>query len=603
MSDIALLCIDDERTILESLRIELETALGDNYQIEMAQDADEALEVLSDLLADNYDVPLAIADYIMPGLKGDELLQHIHALSPKTRTIMLTGQADVMGVTNAINYANLYRYIAKPWQVEDLILTVREAIYSYFQEQALEERTTQLETVNQSLSQAKDELENYAHTLERSEEKFRQLAENIQQVFWISTPDTRQVLYASPAYEEIWGRSLESLYADIANWVQTIHPDDWEALGATLKRQTRTGTGYDIEYRIVRPDGAIRWIRDRSFPIRDKSGVVYRMAGIADDITQRKQAEREREHLLARLSRLNQELEEANQQLASHSHTLEQKVEARTAALNTARERILAQEKLASLGTLTAGVAHELRNPLNFVKNFAEGSIELARDLLEELQPALDALEPETRTLAETLITDLQDNATTIHDHSQRAAQIIDSMMQHTPSNAQNVSSQPIALNSLLARAIKLVYHSHQDRDSNFDLSIQTDYGMDADTIEGIPGNLMRAFINLFDNACDTMRQKQKQRQDYTPTLAIATRFREDGVEIRIRDNGCGIDPEIRGKILDPFFTTKPPGEGTGLGLSLTHDIIVKQHRGTLNFDTQPGEFTEIVLKLPLNLK
>ena len=294
MSDIALLCIDDERTILESLRIELETALGDNYQIEMAQDADEALEVLCDLLADNYDVPLAIADYIMPGLKGDELLQHIHALSPKTRTIMLTGQADVMGVTNAINYANLYRYIAKPWQVEDLILTVREAIYSYFQEQALEERTTQLETVNQSLSQAKDELENYAHTLERSEEKFRQLAENIQQVFWISTPDTRQVLYASPAYEEIWGRSLESLYADIANWLQTIHPDDWEALGATLKRQTRTGTGYDIEYRIVRPDGAIRWIRDRSFPIRDKSGVVYRMAGIADDITQRKQAERER---------------------------------------------------------------------------------------------------------------------------------------------------------------------------------------------------------------------------------------------------------------------------------------------------------------------
>ena len=170
MPNIAILCVDDERTILESLRIELESTFSDDYQFEMAQDGEEALEVLSTLLADNYDVPLVIADYIMPGLKGDELLQRIHTLSPKTLKIMLTGQADVVGIANAINRAGLYRYLAKPWQVEDLQLTVQEAIHSYFQEQALSERTSQLQVAHQALAQAKEELEDYAHTLEQKVE-------------------------------------------------------------------------------------------------------------------------------------------------------------------------------------------------------------------------------------------------------------------------------------------------------------------------------------------------------------------------------------------------------------------------------------------------
>ncbi|MGK7929231.1 MAG: ATP-binding protein, partial [Spirulina sp.] len=290
-------------------------------------------------------------------------------------------------------------------------------------------------------------------------------------------------------------------------------------------------------------------------------------------------------------------------ELEDYSETLEQKVEERTADLTAARERIIAQEKLASLGTLTAGIAHELRNPLNFVKNFAEGSVELARDLFEALQPRLSSFPPGINAFIQSLVTDLQENATTIRDHSHRAAQIIDSMMQHTQTDYQQTSPQSVSVKPLLEQAVKLVYHSQQARDEGFDLSIHTDYATDLAAIEGIPSNLMRAFINLLDNACDAMREKQKQCQDYTPTLEIAARPVEEGVEIRIGDNGCGIEPEIRHKILDPFFTTKPPGEGTGLGLSLTHDIIVQQHRGRLNIDTQPGEFTEIVLRLPLNLE
>jgi signal transduction histidine kinase len=167
MKNIAVLCVDDELVMLERLRRELGAFLpADQYWIEMAQDGEEALEVVAGLLAEDYEIPCVIVDYIMPGIKGDELLQRIHRLSPKTLKIMLTGQVDIIGITNAINQANLYRYIPKPWEADDLKLTIQEAIRSYFQDQALSERTTELEIANRALTQAKAELEDYSSTLE-----------------------------------------------------------------------------------------------------------------------------------------------------------------------------------------------------------------------------------------------------------------------------------------------------------------------------------------------------------------------------------------------------------------------------------------------------
>ena len=182
MNSIALLCVDDEQTILDSLRIELENALGNDYLLEMAQDGEEALEILAELLESQYEVPLVIVDYIMPGLRGDEVLQHIHTLSPRTLTIMLTGQADVRGVANAVNLAGLYRYIAKPWHPEDLKLTVFEALYSYNQAKELDAKNAQLQTMNQALEQAKQELEGYSHSLEaKVEVRTQQLQQEIQE--------------------------------------------------------------------------------------------------------------------------------------------------------------------------------------------------------------------------------------------------------------------------------------------------------------------------------------------------------------------------------------------------------------------------------------
>ena len=304
---------------------------------------------------------------------------------------------------------------------------------------------------------------------------------------------------------------------------------------------------------------------------------------------------------------LNQALEQANQQLADYSYSLERKVETRTDELKVAQQRILAQEKLASLGTLTAGVAHELRNPLNFVKNYAEGSIELSQELLDTLEPIISTLDPETLELTQSIIDDLQENATTICNHSVRATQIIQTMMQHTHVEYKPSIPQATHLHDLLDQAVKLAYHSKKEQYKPFNPSIRTNYAANLDLIKVIPSTFIRALLNLMDNAFDAMGSKQNQLRansplgttDYTPTLWIETHLLSEEVEIRIRDNGCGIEPGIKSKILDPFFTTKPPGEGTGLGLSLTQDIIVKQHQASINIDSKLSEFTEVTLRLP----
>lgn len=333
---------------------------------------------------------------------------------------------------------------------------------------------------------------------------------------------------------------------------------------------------------------------------KSSQGDIEYFSTIARDISDRKAAEQ-------RLQQQAQQLEQANQQLEDYSQTLEHRVEERTAELKMAQERIIAQEKLASLGTLTAGVAHELRNPLNFVKNYAEGSIELTQDLLETLHPLIQTQPQDSANLLQGLINDLQDNATTIRRHSQRAEQIIATMMEHARTQNETADPQPTPLHDFLTEAVKLAYHSKRMQDSNFNITIETDYDPQVNLVNLVPGTFIRAIINLIDNACDAMRYKQHQLEidapetlaHYTPTLHITTHLQDNQVELSIRDNGCGIDPQIQSQILDPFFTTKASGEGTGLGLSLTHDIIVKQHQGTLTLQSELGQFTEVLVTLP----
>ncbi|MGB3691096.1 MAG: AAA family ATPase [Spirulinaceae cyanobacterium] len=287
------------------------------------------------------------------------------------------------------------------------------------------------------------------------------------------------------------------------------------------------------------------------------------------------------------------------QQLEAYSHTLEEKVEARTSELRAAQQQMISQEKLASLGALTAGVAHELRNPLNFVNNYAEGSTELSVDLLEAIEEQAEVINSEDLEYLKEIVVDLKDNAAAIKQHGQRAASIIFNMMQHARSD--DSGSQKVNLNKLLEEARQLAYHSKRSVDNNFNITFSTQYDDSIGEVEVFSSSLNRAFINLIDNACYAAWSKyQEQGKTFVPTLSITTKKLTEQIEIRIRDNGAGIPAQVAEKIFEPFFTTKPTGEGTGLGLSLTHEIIVGQHLGTLQLETEPDAFSEFIITLPV---
>ena len=292
-----------------------------------------------------------------------------------------------------------------------------------------------------------------------------------------------------------------------------------------------------------------------------------------------------------------QQLAEQNAQLIELNESLEEKVKQRTRELEAAQQQIISQEKLASLGALTAGVAHELRNPLNFVTNYAESSVEIGTELMEEFSGEQPPNQENWEHVQET-ITDLKENAAAIYKHGQRAESIIHNMMQH--SRRDDNSPQLTEINKLLDEARQLAYHSRRSHDTSFNITFTTEYDESIGELEVFSASLNRAFINIIDNGCYAAWQKYVANgQKTSPQLWITTKNLEKEIEVHIRDNGIGIPDEVVEKIFEPFFTTKPTGEGTGLGLSLTHEIIVGQHGGTLQVKTELGSFTEFILALP----
>lgn len=286
------------------------------------------------------------------------------------------------------------------------------------------------------------------------------------------------------------------------------------------------------------------------------------------------------------------------QQLEEYSHSLEEKVEERTRELKAAQKQIVAQEKLASLGALTAGIAHEIRNPLNFVNGFADISGDLVEELTAEIEKISEQIDAELLEEIEELLNDLKGNLTDINEQGKRADVIIQSMLAHSRSSSGDRELTDI--NALLAESVNLVYHGFRAKDKIFNMTIEEDYARDLPRIEVVRPDLSRAFLNIINNACYAANAKKKQAgPEFTPQLKVKTSNLGSAVEIRIRDNGAGIPLEIQEKIFHPFFTTKPTGEGTGLGLSLTHDIIVGQHRGEILLETEPGVYTEFIISFP----
>jgi signal transduction histidine kinase len=264
--------------------------------------------------------------------------------------------------------------------------------------------------------------------------------------------------------------------------------------------------------------------------------------------------------------------------------------------LRTAQDRLVQTEKLASLGQLTAGIAHEIKNPLNFVNNFSALSAELIDELNDVLRPA--ALDDKVRDEINELTQMLKGNLEKVVQHGKRADSIVKNMLLH--SREGSGEHRPADINAIVEESLNLAYHGARAEKSGFNITLQRDLDPAAGMIDLYPQEITRVFLNLISNGFyAATKRKEAGDEGFEPTLGATTKSLGNKVEIRIRDNGTGIPLEVKEKMFNPFFTTKPAGEGTGLGLSMSHDIIVKQHGGKIEVDTMPGAFTEFIITLP----
>lgn len=265
--------------------------------------------------------------------------------------------------------------------------------------------------------------------------------------------------------------------------------------------------------------------------------------------------------------------------------------------LRAAQDRLIQTEKLASLGQLTAGIAHEIKNPLNFVNNFAALSTELADELNEVLAPV--SLGDDVRSEVDELTGMLKDNLQKVVQHGKRADSIVKNMLLHSREGGGEYGLSDI--NALVEESLNLAYHGARAEKPQFDVTLKRELDPAAGSAELFPQEISRVLLNLISNGfyAVTKRKAESDAGTFEPVVTAMTRDRGDTIEIRIRDNGTGIPDDVKAKMFNPFFTTKPAGEGTGLGLSMSHDIIVKQHGGTIDVATEPGEFTEFTILLP----
>ena len=267
--------------------------------------------------------------------------------------------------------------------------------------------------------------------------------------------------------------------------------------------------------------------------------------------------------------------------------------------LRRAQDQVILQEKLAALGQLTAGVAHEIKNPLNFIKNFSEISRELSEEMKEILDEGGVKLDDKTREELDDVTGELDTSLGKIVEHSLRADSIVRGMLSHSRESSGELES--VDVNAMLMEYAGLAYHSRRALDSEFNVTFQHEFDAGTGEIQAVPQDMSRVFLNLVTNACQATDERRKgESGDYQPTLWLTTRRDDEMVEVRVRDNGIGIAEAVKAKVFEPFFTTKPTNEGTGLGLSISNDIV-RRHGGEMSVDSREGEFTEFIVRLPVD--
>jgi PAS domain S-box-containing protein len=402
-----------------------------------------------------------------------------------------------------------------------------------------------------------------------SENRLRNILETSPAGISVTSHGTGRRLYANPRFNEMFGAEDAHPMADrdIAN--SFADPAELEKIRGIL---AANDYGHDAEVLRLRDDGKEIWLLHSWRPVSiwgEDAFICWHY-----DITQRREAEEE-------------------------ARAAKERAETALAELKTVQGRLIQSEKMASLGQLTAGIAHEIKNPLNFVNNFSETSIELLDELKQALEPVSDKLDEETRDDVEDLIETVASDLQKINHHGGRADSIVKSMLLQARGGDADWVLSPI--NDLVEEAFNLAYHGERARDSSFQAEQVLKLDDGAGEARVVPQDITRVLVNLFSNAFYAVKARGREQatDSYRPQVEASTGDFGETVEIRIRDNGTGIPDEVKDRLFDPFFTTKPANEGTGLGLSMCYDLVVQQHGGQISVDSEPGAFTEFVIELP----
>ena len=469
---------------------------------------------------------------------------------------------------------------------------------------------------------------------------------------------------AESVFERVGFRQyMGSIYAGMGHLYQEQHRDTlalhyfYKAVNASLKRNNLSGLRRDYQnlsnyyIRIKQPDSSITYAVNafkisqlldekdlgdvytalyKSYQLKHKTDSAYKYQGLAlaakdssyvastksladfqklsfDEKLNLQQLEKEAAAIQSRnrtyilsaaigifmllaiiFYRNTREKQKANARL----HQQKEEVQNALSQLKSTQTQLVQAEKMASLGELTAGIAHEIQNPLNFVNNFSD----VSRELMEELNEELDKGDT---TEAKAISMDVIENLGKINHHGKRADAIVKGMLEH--SRSASGQKEPTDINQLADEYLRLSYHGLRAKDKNFNSELVTNFDATIPKVNAIPQDIGRVLVNLFNNAFYAVNQKQKTAgADYKPEVAVSTSAENGQVIIKVKDNGMGVPDAIKEKIMQPFFTTKPTGEGTGLGLSLAYDIVVKGHGGSLNLNTKDSQFTEFTVTLPL---
>lgn len=453
---------------------------------------------------------------------------------------------------------------------------------------ALEAYQRELEEYSRNLEQEIVDREWAEAEIQRREAYYKALIEHAPDV--IVVVDHEGVpQYVSPSFPATFGYEADELRGQPLN--DLVHPDDWALRDAKrIEALANPGVPVRAEFRVRRKDGRWVWVESTGTSFLEDevvAGVVLNLR----DISARKEAEA----LLRDYSgRLEHEVAERTAELRKKSEDLQRALE----ELHQTQDQLILNQKMASLGALTAGIAHEIKNPLNFINNFAELCIERSADLVTELEARRGQLPDDLLQTIEETLGDLSQNAARIREHGGRADSIVRNMLLH--SRGRPGQRQTTDLNKLLDEYVTLAYHGMRAKDAAFTVCIERHYAPGLAPIAVVPQDIARVFLNVLTNAFQAVQQRRRDSGPaYRPRIEVRTVDEADTVAIHIRDNGTGIPADLRDKIFGPFFTTKPAGEGTGLGLSISYDIIVRQHQGELLVDSAPDEYTEITIRLP----